>query len=528
MRMRTVPAIALSLAAAAAAACSGADPAVDADLADVVEVVTPGKADDYASPTAQEYRLRGTGRIDLDGSWWNRSAAARRQRAEELLGYKLAAYSHFINLYLTDKPYGASNADYGGFSCVVRRLTKDAALRSADGAGMSWTFDWEIELGGPSDLLSSLPTERKPSGERFFVVQLPVLSEWELEAGAFSISFEPASYGGALAELEVSITPEASSIDAYPNYPALFADGKLEIAIIVGGDYYEARYDLQGAEELFDWLKGQGYQHPASHYTQLTLGSPPFRGSLVADGRPIDVEITLLHPEIVPDAHLDELGAAIIEAYQSMDVLLYSGHAGVDPTESGVAYHYNPRHAITAMELAELDLPTRYQLYIFHGCKTYSAYPDAVYTNDTKTPANLDVISAVSFGLMRMSTVTNTRFLEELLATQGGTHDPRTYLELLTTVNEGRNQGVYYGVHGIDDNAHLNPYAELASLCDSCGASSDCPGQGNSCVRLSGGKACAAECTDDDACPAGYACTPVGVRGEITSRQCLPSGLECH
>ena len=129
------------------------------------------------------------------------------------------------------------------------------------------------------------------------------------------------------------------------------------------------------------------------------------------------MEITLLHPEIVPDAQLDDLGDAIMEAYRSMDVVLYSGHAGLDPTESGVAYHYYPRHAITAMELAELNLPAKYQLYIFHGCKTYSAYPDAVYTNYTKTPANLDVISAVNFGLMRMSTVTNTRFLEELLAT---------------------------------------------------------------------------------------------------------------
>lgn len=527
MCMRTVSAIALSFAAAAVG-CSGADPDGDAAVGDVVEVVTSGKADNYASPTSREYRLWGSGTIDLDVSWWNEDAGARRERAEELLGYKLAAYSHFINLYLTNKQHGSSNVDYGGFSCVVRQLTKDAALRPADGAGMRWIFDWEIELGGPNDLFAVLPTDRTSDGQRFFVVQLPLLSEPELEAGDYSTSFEPTSYPEALAELEVSIAAEESSIDAYPDYPALFADGKLEIAIIVGGDYNEERYDLSATEELFDWLKAKGYQHPATHYTQLTLGSPPFRGSLDADGKKVDVEITLLYPEIVPDAQLDDLGDAIIEAYESMDILLYSGHAGIDPTYSGVVYHYYPRHAISAMALAELALPSRYQLYIFHGCKTYSAYPDAVYTSHTKTPANLDVISAVNFGLLRMSTVTNTRFLEELLAVESGTHDPRTYLELLTTVNEGRNQGVYYGVHGIDDNAHLNPYADLASLCDPCGSSGDCPGQGNSCVRLPGGKACAAECTDDGVCPSGYACTPVGVEGQITSKQCLPVGLECH
>ncbi|MBW2528642.1 MAG: hypothetical protein JRI23_30995 [Deltaproteobacteria bacterium] len=216
------------------------------------------------------------------------------------------------------------------------------------------------------------------------------------------------------------------------------------------------------------------------------------------------------------------------EIYETMDVVLYTGHAGLDPSSSGIEYHYNPRRFIPALELADANLPAKSQLFMFAGCKTYSVYPDAVYTSNTKSAHNLDIISTVGFGWAPMRTKTATRMLGGLLATADGTHDPRTFLEILRKLSAGQNETSYYGVHGVDDNAHLSPYANLGTLCQSCDSSSACPGEGNLCVRLSAGKACGVECTADDACPNGYRCTAVGTSsGESLGRQCLPVDRQC-
>ncbi|MBW2528941.1 MAG: hypothetical protein JRI23_32495 [Deltaproteobacteria bacterium] len=528
MLRRTLPVAAFVLTAVSAAACSSADPSSDPAVGDVAEVVMPGKADDYASPTSREYRLWGEGTIELAAEWADESANDRQERAEEMLGYYLKAYSHFINVYVMNKSHDDANADYCGFSSVVRQMTHDGALTPVGDDGLTWTFHWEIEIGGPNNLLSQLDVERRDDGVRTFAVKMPVLSESQLEGGYYSKTFDPDSYEGDLQDLVVAIAAEESSIDAYPQYQEMFADGKLEIGIIVGGDYNEARWDLTTAEELFDWLKGEGYQHPANAYTELTLDSPPFTGTFDADGETIALEITLLYPDIVPDAELSDLEDKIVEAYQTMDVLLYSGHAGLDANYSGVVYHYNPRHAISAFELAKRDLPDKYQLYLFSGCKTYSAYPDAVYTSETKTTANLDIISTVSFGWSSMRTETNRWLIEKLIATRSGTHDPLTYLEILKRVNAGGNRNVYYGVHGLDDNPHLNPYADLDTLCQACTTSSECPGEGNRCVSLGAARACAAECTDDDGCPEGYKCNQVADSGWISGKQCVPTSYQCE
>ena len=70
------------------------------------------------------------------------------------------------------------------------------------------------------------------------------------------------------------------------------------------------------------------------------------------EGRTVRLELTFLYPDIVPDADLELLGQRIREAYATMDVLIYDGHAGQDPSYSGVVYHYNPRKAIPANERA--------------------------------------------------------------------------------------------------------------------------------------------------------------------------------
>lgn len=490
--------------------------------------VLPGKADDYLSPTSREYKLWGLGEVLLEAEWAEKTFEEREAEVQARLGDRFKAYAHFIDVYLTDKSSHDNNANYGGFSGLVRSTSLDWVREPVDDQGMSWAFIWEIEMGGPRDLMDKLPFKTRENGDPYLLVTMPVLTDSQLRSTSYPKDFDPEKYEGETQQIEVVVEPEDASVDAFPAYDQLFADDKLDIAIIVGGDYNEERYDLEAAENIYDWLKRAGYAHETNTWTELKVDSPPFTKTVKVEGRTVDVEVTLLHPDLVEDADLDQIRQRVVQAYETMDVVLYDGHAGQDPDYSGVVYHYNPRHAISANDLAELDLPAKYQIFVFNGCKTYSAYPEAVYKNATKTTANLDIVSTVNFSWLTMQPFTTSGLLNELLAMTGGTHDPKTYVEMLATINKDANWNVYYGVHGLDDNSHVNPYADLTTLCAACATDADCPGQGNRCVRFDWGSACAAECTADDGCPASYACQDIAVGSRITGRQCLPANFRCQ
>ena len=100
-------------------------------------------------------------------------------------------------------------------------------------------------------------------------------------------------------------------------------------------------------------------------------------------------------------------------------------------------------------------------------------------------------------------------------------------IRIIVEETAGGNANVYYGVHGLDDNTHLNPYADVTALCGSCSGDGDCPGVGNRCVRLAEGAVCGAECTTDAGCPDDYACMDVAVGSQITGKQCLPLSFTC-
>ncbi len=526
--MKVLPRLALLPLVVFLACGSSGDEPSSVDEGDFASVVPPGKADDYLSPTSLEYRLWGEGQLDLDVEWADKTEEEKLAHAEEMLAYKFKAYAHFINVYVTDKSSHDANADYGGFSGLVRASSLDSMIEPIDGTLASYTFLWELEMGGPRTLLSNLPIETNASGEKVFKVQLPVLTEYQLKMASYPKDFSANTYTGELEQIEVAIAAQPESFDAFPEYNRLFEDGKLDILVLVGGDYNEQRYDLSATDEIFKWLKRAGYQHSAQAYTDLTLDSPPFVSSIDANGRKIDIEITLYHPDIVADADLDQLRDRIIDAYQTMDVLIYDGHAGQDPAYSGLVYHYNPRHAISADALGQLALPEKYQLFVFNGCKTYGVYPQAVMTNEKKTTANLDIISTVNFSWLSMQTYTTSGFIGQLLAKSGGTHDPQTYMQILGQINKSSNWNVYYGVHGLDDNPHVNPYMDASTLCASCATDSDCPGVGNRCIAFQWGKACGAECTAKDACPEGYGCFDIAERNQIVGSQCLPKSYTCE
>ena len=108
-------------------------------------------------------------------------------------------------------------------------------------------------------------------------------------------------------------------------------------------------------------------------------------------------------------------------------------------------------------------------------------------------------------------------------------HEPWTYGKLLKKL-DGNSYWFHsmYGVHGIDDNPRLHPYAKIASFCLTCSDHADCGGYGNKCVRLTNTeRVCTGECITSDACPSGYECRDIAEDYWITTRQCVPSSGTC-
>ena len=91
---------------------------------------------------------------------------------------------------------------------------------------------------------------------------------------------------------------------------------------------------------------------------------------------------------------------------------------------------------------------------------------------------------------------------------------PQSQLGLLTRLDrESSGVGFHtmYGVHGIDEDPQLHPFAVRANFGKACSANADCGGPGNLCVRAtsSSPKRCTAACTADAGCGDGYACKAV-------------------
>lgn len=497
--------------------------------------IPEGKADDYRSTTGREYSLVAIDTVRLSGDDLALTGDARATRAEELMNLRFKAISFFAYEYLTGKTSHDANASYGNFRTTVRQQTFDGFIvqESTTEPG-TFEFLFEAEAAGPLTLLRDLPLA---ADNKTFPLQIPKLTNAELESGSYAKTykaFDASKYtADKLDSLSVEITPKPAEPDAYPEYAKLFDDGLLDIAIHVGGDYNAERYDILTARDIFKRLSEQGFKAPAESYEALRSNSGPFTKTLDANGKSIQVEVYLIHPDMQSEPGVGYAG--LIELYKksaaTRDIVIYDGHAGYDTTYSGVVVHYNPRHAIAADDFDTLTLPEKYQLFFFNGCKTYTAYADALYQNPAKNTANLDIISTVNFAWLSEMTRVTTDFISQVTLVSSKKHIPRTFDKILSELNKGSSRDVIYGIHGLSDNPHISPYADLSTLCAPCKYNSDCPGADNLCVTgLSSKSACAAACTDDSGCPSGYKCSPVAVKNSsvLSGSQCLPSAGKCE
>ncbi|MEZ4474481.1 MAG: hypothetical protein R3F60_27570 [bacterium] len=261
------------------AATGPADPATEGATA---VAVAEGKADDYFSTNGKEYDLRGTDRFEL-ARLADESDEAFLARAAELAELRFTALTYFINAYVTGKSSHDGNFGYGGFRTTIRQrsIRAEDVVMTAEG---KFSALFETEFAGPTDLATQLGAEKVDEGLWRFDVIVPQLSEAEVRDGSFARKYRDFK-GNELPEeqrtlLAIDFEVGQNSIDAYPRYFEMMDDGVLDIAIQVGGDYNEDRWDRKVARELYTKLTTTlKFKSPVASFEALgsTAGRSPAR-----------------------------------------------------------------------------------------------------------------------------------------------------------------------------------------------------------------------------------------------------------
>lgn len=543
--MRTHPLLALGGALGAlcffslftAPGCNG-DPGEEENI-----IVPEGKADDYFAMTAQEYVVQGTSQVTLEATYATADEETRLARAKTLIGLKHVAIEWFLNVYLIDKSDHDANESYGGFKSMVKAGSyEDLNILAKD--DLTYEFTFQMIVGGTNDLLTLLPTTTGPDGRKQLTLQmgkptntqmaqLELNSEWYRSA-PFS-DWDPTKHTPEEIEpLVLTVWPETRSADAWIDYSALFADGRLTLAVHFGWDYH-SEYHLKHSESLYKWLTGtMGFVSPVASYAEYTRTSGPLTRTFTARGREVRAEISLYWGQPGSDTDPDtdaggiQLEDDMRESFRTKEVILYSGHSGYLYGFALANWRVTSEGDLDDSEIPGLDLPADvYQLVLAEGCDTY-AMGEAFWQNPAKAGhKNLDVITTTSFS--NASTPAVVQDVIGALVPRSGEHQPSTYAQVIRDLDTNSYWfNTMYGVHGIDDNPKLHPYADLTTLCQSCTQNSQCGGVGNQCSRLNDQeKVCTAFCTDDSGCPAGYVCLASAQAYTVQSRQCVPAHRSC-
>jgi hypothetical protein len=539
----------VGLGAAALVACSSdsSDPATSPG-GGTASVVPPGKADDFFSTHGQEYTVTGRTRGAIESTCLSASADSpdpAKACALQAIGLKNFAIAWFLNQYMIDKQ-DAPNQDWGGFTAMTRPESYDALEIGAADPNGAFEYRFTSELSGPFDLLDKLPTTPCGDGEKCFDLEIPVLAtstlqqnEWYRKAPYNA--YKPETYTGEKETITLSIKPFPRSNDAYLEYGKLFsaeqlakAGGALKIGMFVGWDYYDARYDLQTAKEVYRWLvTDRGFKSPVGSYDQLGIDSGDLEKTIRVLGKEVPVRVKLVHPGQGDPANPTFAGrmkAELVKAFAERQVVLFEGHAG--PLYGFALANWNATEAgeLDDTELPFLSIPENfYQVVMASGCDTYMV-ADSLYLNPVKQGrVDLDVITTTSFSNAAGKGRTSKVVMDAVFNQEhSGELKPKMYGELLRKLNQEYWMTPIYGVHGIDDNPRVNPLADFSKSCEPCSSHASCGGFDTLCVDLGGGdKRCAAKCESNNDCPSGYSCFDMREGNTIISKNCAPTTLSC-
>lgn len=513
------------------------------ETVEVVEetlVVPEGKMDNFFSLSAQEYMVEGLASVELESSYSDDDETTRLERLKELVYYRQIAVNWFLLQYLM----GQDEHENKYQSLTKNGSYEDLELTADPENPLRYTFKFRQEVGGQLDLLSKLPTTMGDDGRHHFQLPVGVVSNTELarleldrewyRSSPWS-SFDPSTVDASKVEyLDLAIYAEEHSQDGWIDYERLFEDGKLTISVHFGWDYH-SEYHLKHSRDVYDFLVSQGFKSPVSNYDAYLRTSGPLTRAIVANGRDVDVEVSLYWGKPGTDCDPDTstggrtLENDMREAFKVNDVVMFSGHSGPFYGFALANWKKTSEGDLDDSEVPGLAMPRdKYQVVLAEGCDTY-ALGQAFRQNPNKEGLrNLDVITTTNFSNASTAGVVRN-FLTSMFEVSKSQHQPWTYSKLLQRL-DGNSSWFHsmYGVHGIDDNPRLHPYAVTENFCVSCTVDEDCGPVGNKCIRLNDNeKVCSAECLDSEACPAGYECKSVHTGSWITSKQCLPSSLTC-
>jgi len=506
-------------------------------------IVEAGKADNFFSASAREYWIEGTMRVVLDASWTAKTEAQRLTEVKRLIPYKQVVVGWFLNIYIVDKESEHGATQYGGF----RALTKNGAYEDMNVkkvSDLTYSFDFRQQVGGQEDLIRALPDAKaQADGSWAFDLVIGKISntdiqrldtdrEWYRDAPWGS--FDPSKVAAdKLEKLPLKIRQQPAEDDAWMEHQRLMADNKLTVGIHFGWDYHSA-YHEKHSKEIYDWLtKTKGFKSPVASYDKLRYNSGPLKGTTKYRGKTVAVEVSLFWGqkglETDPDTAAGgrQLEDDMRKSLKEREVVIFSGHSGPFYGFALANWKVTSEGDFDDSELMEADLNVgNYQLVVAEGCDTYAIGQAFALNADKPNLVDLDVITTTSF-----SNAASSGTIKDTLSSLLGSSGTSTVTKWSTLMEElDANSSWFttmYGVHGLDDNPRVHPWADLAKSCKSCTSNSAC-GDGMRCVKMADGKrACAAECTATVGCGAGYECRNVAVDTYLDAKVCAPASLKC-
>ena len=456
----------------------------------------------YRSTAGQEFALTTDVTFALpaeitamaDGSDRDQAIAAH---AEELRGtVTTAVVAELDRLWPEDER--TSNA---GVSIELRQKTASVSDLKKSDAGYTMTVN--TEFSGIKDLEKRLP-QTTENGKTF----LPV----------------SADLGAGSVPLQVFITPIQSSLNAYPKYLDLFADG-LDISVTVGGDHDTPPQDIDHARSIYDDLVASGFESPVATFADLKIDSGPLTSAITVQGKTVPVRVKIAHVDMSTPDTRQLLIDAFKDSMKNADVIIYDGHAGRQLTYSGVVLAYQPaRVSVPASTFKDIATTDKQQIYLFNGCETYTGYADSMYENPNRTTLNTDIITTGNFSAIQAEANQVISFIHSLIDQTSGQWIPRSWDSVLGKMNAvGERSWVHvYGVHGLDDNPKLSPLADSSKIGKACTTDAECGAADSKCIRGTTGKVCGAACADTTGCPTGTACVLPTGRTSADDQQCSP------
>jgi hypothetical protein len=554
MKVKLITLFVATCAALSLVGCSSTSEELDA------VVVPPSKADNYLAPNAQEYIVEGEYYLvlrDGDMQRWidiNSSLTIATEEEKIMVAKRLIPFKHVqIGWFLNEaiKPIH-EEGESGGFDSLTKNGSYEDMNITLDEDGKTITFQFRQEIGGPLDLLDQLPTTIGPDDKNHYMLTVGIVDndtlqrletndEWYRKSPWSD--FKPESVAAdKKEEIDLTIWPEPRSLDAWIDYNALFADDQVSIGVHFGWDYHNDGH-LVHSKSVYNWLLSLGFESPVDSYDEYDRTSGPLTKRINANGERIDAKIWLYwgKPGTDTDPDTDDGGQQLeddmLTSLRDREVIIFSGHSGPFYGFALANWRKTDYGDLDDSEIPDIDMPINtYQVVLAEGCETY-AMGQAFWENPNKSDRNyLDIITTTSFS--NASTDDTVRdFLKAIIDdlysysyynSTNNDHKAVTYMDLLGSLDSNSYWfNTMYGIHGIDNNPHLHPYASSEKFCKSCRDSDSCGKQGYECVRLDDGKVCLGICTADDGCPSGWKCQDIATGSYLKTKACVPSTMSC-